>query len=191
MTTLNKLETYAWKFLLRNPNYKAAARSCPAFIKPKNNKISNSFYEQLLSDLAAQNWGLFAFKDPESPAYSGMPFWSIQPTIEAEIAQHGQSALIPMLTKGRANISGLLLLNGDLILKIEHEGRTVQIRIKNGRSFNQNSGLVLKLPVALNLSVQLSRSIDLWNIATSSPPKKSRPQVKPITTSCYSPLMAI
>ena len=191
MTTLNKLETYAWEFLLRNPKYKAEARSCPTFIEPKKDKISNSFYEQLPSDLAAHNWGLLAFKDPEMPVYAGTPFWSALPTIEAEIAQHGQPALIPMFSKVGASISGLLLLNGNLILKIKHGGRTVQIRIKDGRSFSQNSGLVIRLPVALNLPVQLSRSIDLWNIATGYSPKKSQPKVKLITTSYYSPLMAI
>ncbi len=190
MSPLYKLETYAWEFLLRNPEYKAKARSCPAFIEPAKDKISASFYEQLPSDLAAQKWGLFAFKYPERPADSGTPFWSIQPTIKAEIAQHGHPALIPMLSKAGADISGLLLLNGHMILKIEHKGRTVQIRIKDGRSFNRKSGLVLRLSVTYNLSIQISHSTNLWNIITKYSPKKSLPTVKLISPSYCSPLMA-
>ncbi len=189
MTSTDKTAIIAWEFLRRSPEYKADVKSLPAYAKSKIEHDFNSFHEQQPSDLAARKWGLFAFAYPERLACKGVPFWSAQPTIDAEIAQHGEPALMPMLSMAGAEISGLLLLNGDLILKVEHEDRSVQMQIKDGRSFNQNSGLVLRLPVALKLPVQLSRSVDLWYIATDSPLKKSLPLIKLIIKSCCSPLM--
>lgn len=87
--------------------------------------------------------------------------------LEAEIDKGGKQALLPMLHTTGASISGLMLLSGDLVLKVERDDSTVQLRIKNGRLFDETCGLVLRLPMDLRLPARLSQSLEMWNIATS------------------------
>lgn len=86
MTSTRKLATIAWEFLRRSPEYKANLKSRQAYVEPKKENVFNSFYEQQPSDIAASKWGLFAFADPERLACKGVPFWSVQPIIKAEIS---------------------------------------------------------------------------------------------------------
>jgi hypothetical protein len=95
-----------------------------------------------------------------------------------------------MLRKTGAAISGLLLLDGDLVLKAVREGVTAQVRIKNGQDFNETSGLILHLPLDLMLPVRLTRSLDFWNIAVGEQFKKVENQIKRIMMNFYSFSMA-
>ena len=45
---------------------------------------------QTASDIAAQNWGLFAFCDPCASNTGQKPFWSIALTLDADIIFGGQ-----------------------------------------------------------------------------------------------------
>ena len=83
--------------------------------------------------------------------------------------------MLSMMRRAGAGIAGLLLLDGDLILRIDHVMKAVQLRIKNGLSFNEHACLVLRLPVDLSLSVKLTRGLDLWSIVSGEQFKK--PQI--------------
>ncbi len=171
---LNTTQTgnIGWNFLRKNSEYNEEW----LFSFPSTSaKMENSpfdLYKQERFDQSAQKWGLFAYADPTISPGSVTPFWSITPTLEAGIAPEDKQALLPMLRKVGAVISGLLLLNGDLILKIKRDEATVQVHIKDGRSFNETSGLTLHLPLDLALPIRLKRSLDLWNFTTGQQTKK-------------------
>ncbi len=133
---------------------------------------------------------MLTYEDPIVEPENIAPFWSITPILEAEVVPNEKSALIPMLRKTGAAISGLLLLDGDLILKAVREGVTAQVRIKNGQDFNETSGLILHLPLDLMLPVRLTRSLDFWNIAVGEQFKKVENQIKRIMMNFYSFSMA-
>lgn len=180
MTVMNKFETIAWEFLKRNSEYDTDY----ALKGHLSNEIANNIFDHYLVqnqvDLLALKWGLFSYKDPIQQVGPEAPFWAITPTLDAEAIPNKENPLLPMLRKVGAAVSGLLLLNGNLIIKIEHENHTVQLRIRNGRSFDEVSGIILHLPLDLKLSIKLSRSMDLWNIASNSPLKKLKIWVKQI-----------
>ena len=180
----------AWKFLRKNPDYISDWHHPATTLAIKTNTTSFNIYEQNQHDLSAEKWGLFSYQDPTTPPESVTSFWSIAPTLDAEIVHGSQPPLLPMLRKTGAAISGLLLLDGDLILKAVREGVTAQVRIKNGQDFNETSGLILHLPLDLMLPVRLTRSLDFWNIAVGEQFKKVENQIKRIMMNFYSFSMA-
>ena len=182
MTSENKTGTIAWSFLKRNPDYKIDQEINDISKSSRINISFHHFSEQQQSDTFAQKWGLFAYKDPSQQGKTESPFWSIPPLLDAEIVPNSELAILPMLRKTCTIISGLLLLNGDLILKIEHDEGDVQIRIMNGRAFSETSGLMLKLPLDLRLPIQITRSLDFWNITSGKRFKKLENATKQILT---------
>ncbi len=172
MSTVNKPETIAWDFLRKNPKYRDECKKISISQEHNNKSCFHSFFEQSHVDKEAEKWGLFTYKSSKQVYEPNSPFWHISPMLEAETIPNSKSALIPMLQKAEAYISGLSLLDGDLILKAEQGDNVAQIRIKNGASFNETSGLILKLPLDLSLPIRISRIIDFWEIATSDPLKK-------------------
>ncbi len=180
----------AWKFLRKNPDYINDWHHLDTTPTLISNTRAFKIYEQRQSDLPAEKWGLLTYEDPIVEPENIAPFWSITPILEAEVVPNEKSALIPMLRKTGAAISGLLLLDGDLILKAVREGVTAQVRIKNGQDFNETSGLILHLPLDLMLPVRLTRSLDFWNIAVGEQFKKVENQIKRIMMNFYSFSMA-
>lgn len=167
-----KCRDTAWRFLRKNPNYRTDWKSILPFANRPKIQATIPLYAQSHSDVSAQKWGLFAYEDPNDFGDLISPFWSEAPTLEAEIAPGGTPALLPMLRKAEARVMGLLLLDGDLILKVERDNDAVQVRIKNGHTFNETCGLILNLPLNLGLPAQLSHAQNLWGIASGKRVKK-------------------
>jgi hypothetical protein len=180
----------AWRFLRRNPEYHADWQSQNDTTMTKNGLFPFPLHKQSHSDLPAGKWGLFAYVDP-SAAYDVItPFWSITPMPETEIDQGSELPLLPMLRKAGTSVSGLLLLCGDLILKVERDNTSAQLRIKNGQSFDETCGLVLRLPMDLQIPAQLSRCLNIWNTAIGGSIKKDPEVVQLITMNSSSSLIA-
>jgi len=190
MPQTNKTSITAWEFLRRNPDYISDWNHFGTMPTIKNDTKSFNIYEQHPSDQSAEKWGLFTFQDPMASPESSTPFWSIAPTLEAEVVHASQPSLLPMLREVGAKIAGLLLLNGDIILKVEHGAMTVQVRIKDAKAFDESSGLTLRLPLDLRLPVRLTRSMDLWKIAAGERFKKIENLTIRTMTSFTSFLMA-
>jgi len=190
MPTAKKASSTAWEFLRKNPDYISDWHHFGTMPTIKNDTRPFNIYEQHPSDLSADKWGLFTFQDPMVSPESSMPFWSIAPTLEAEVVHASQPSLLPMLREVGAKITGLLLLNGDLVLKVEHGATTVQVRIKDAKEFDASSGLTLHLPLDLRLPVRLTRSMDLWKIAAGERFKKIENLTIQTMTSLSSFLMA-
>ncbi len=176
----------AWNFLRKNPDYISDWHHPDTTPSIKNDTNSLNIYEQHQHDLSAKKWGLFMYQDPTASPESITPFWSIAPTLDAEIVHGSLPPLLPMLRKVGAKITGLLLLNGDLVLKVEHGAMSVQVRIKDGKKFDETSGLTLHLPLDLTLPIRLTRSLDLWNFTTGQQAKKVVIQTLVIIMNFYS-----
>ncbi|MFQ5534958.1 MAG: transcriptional regulator domain-containing protein [Sphingomonadales bacterium] len=188
-TTTNK-QQIAWQFLQKNLNYQG---DFAKFHTPTTAPDANFGFpcsRQTAADSAAQKWGLLSFCNPRLLNAEQRPFWSIAPTLEAEAIPDGQTPLLPMVRRSGAAISGLLLLDGDLILRIERGMKTAQLRIKNGRSFNEETCVALRLPVDLSLPVNLTKGLDLWNIVSGERSQKVENQIKRIMASCFASLTA-
>ena len=179
MKTIANIQNIAWEFLKLNPEYKADYRSNASRSKRINTPASLTIHKQSSSDLSALKWGLFAYR---CPSRLTSPFWSIAPTLEAEISSHGTPALLPMLHNVGSTASGLLLLNGDLLLKIENPISAIQVRIKDGLGFNDTSSLVLRLPLNDKLPSQLLHGLELFNAVTGQQAKKIAHATKRIMT---------
>lgn len=172
MPKAKKASSTAWEFLRKNPDYISDWHHFGTMPAIKDDTRPFNIYEQHPSDQSADKWGLFTFQDPVASPERSTPFWSIAPTLEAEVVHASQVSLLPMLRETGAKITGLLLLNGDIILKVEHGASTVLVRIKDAKAFDETSGLILRLPLDLRLPVRLTRSKDLWKIAAGERFKK-------------------
>ena len=187
-TFINKHEL-AWCFLQKNSNYKKDYFSNEISITPKINKSNIIIQKQIQSDRGANKWGLYAYINPNTPADKTSPFWSIIPPLNAIAVLNSKSPLFSMMQKAEATVSGLLLLNGDLILKIKRERFVIQIRIAEGHLFDETSGLQLNLHLNDQFPFQLSQSHNLWNIVSGKSIKKAQSLTRLITMNFFSSLM--
>ena len=184
-TPYTSKQDIAWQFLRKNLDYQHASGQARAGNMQLIGNTGVPCTTQTASDIAAQNWGLFAFCDPCASNSGQKPFWSIALTLDADIIFGGQTPLLSMMRRAGAGVAGLLLLDGDLILRIDHVMKAVQLRIKNGLSFNEHACLVLRLPVDLSLSVKLNRGLDLWSIVSGEQFKKTANRIRRIMVNCF------
>lgn len=173
---------WAWEFLRRNPAYRSDWSRFSSY-RGTSTDHSISLYQQKVSDQEAMKWGLMAYEHPDAETDRASLFWTIETMLEAEVVQNVEAPFLPMLDKSGAGVSGLQLLDGGLVLKLEREGNSVQIRLRDGLSFNEFSGIELRLPLNQRLPVRLSRSLDFWNIAVGEQVKKIAATAKQILAS--------
>ncbi|NQU58497.1 MAG: hypothetical protein HQ513_14790 [Rhodospirillales bacterium] len=180
---------WAWEFLRRNPKYRS---DWSQFHKGKRLALDQSFplLRQKALDQEAAKWGLLAFEDPDTPSLRALPFWAIGPILEAEIIQHGDEALLPLLRKTGTRVSGLQLLGGALILTLEKNNQFLQLWLRDGRSFDETSNVVLRLPVNVAFPIQIARCLNFWNLITSKQAKKITALWERVTQSNSWPLTA-
>ena len=107
----------AWQFLCCNAGYRTAWRrrhAQPGLPKQAPFQVRL----QTAADLAAARWGLLAWADPDEEDGPISPFWLEAPILQIAISPDG-TPLVPGMTALGAPLSGLRLVNGDLVLKIE------------------------------------------------------------------------
>ena len=158
----------AWRFLKRSPRYIAdwwmsAAGTPPPVAEPFPIRTQSP------GDLKAAGWGLLAWEDPLADG-AASPFWAEAPTLRAAPAPDGL-AFTDLLSAPGVRLSGLRLLDGALVLKIEQGDRAVQMRIAEGASFDPAGGVDIALPTHLDLRTGLRRISELWPIAAADSKK--------------------
>ena len=158
----------AWQFLKRNPTYVEAWQN--AGPPGANEPAPFPLRAQSEADCGAEDWGLLAWEEPMAEGGPSSPFWAEAPTLDAMSAPEGP-ALLELLAAPGARLSGLRLRNGAVMIKAERGNAALQLLIADGDSFDPEGGVVLRLPVALDLQVRLRRTADLWPIGT--PARKS------------------
>lgn len=154
----------AWSFLRRNQSYQNVWASCQRQEMAVSKELGFPILNQTSDDLMAAEWGLLAFEAPNVVACEAMPFWSIWPTLDADIVDVCDMPFIPMVRESGAQISGLRLLGDELVLGIRRDLNFIQLRlpiIPEGDRW----GIDLRLPFDLRLSVLLARARDLWSVA--------------------------
>ncbi len=96
------------------------------------------------ADAGAMRWGLHAWEDPRDYEGPAAPFWATAGVIEGPVA-HDMPPLARLAAEGGASLSGLRLGDGALMLRIERDGRSVQVRVDGGGGFPEDAGLRLLL----------------------------------------------
>ena len=153
-----------WEYLRRNPDYiearRAAAEPVPMEPAPFPLRV------QTAADREAAAWGLLAWEDPDGETGQLSPFWADAPMLEA-VPSPEAPALTELLKEPGVRLSGLRLAEGAAIVKVEHGGDSVQIRIADGAAFDPAGGIDLRMPTALDLRVRLCRTGELWPIGVA------------------------
>lgn len=137
--------TIAWRILRLHPVYRenwlaAAERTGRAEGAPVPVR------RQTEADLEALPWGLLAWEDPFADDGPGSPFWADAPMAEGVQGRAGSPPFVELVQRENGSMSGLLLLDGSLILKVERNGAAGQVRIEDGASFDPAGSLGLFLP---------------------------------------------
>ena len=76
-TAYTNKQDIAWQFLRKNLDYQHESRQARVVNMQLIGNTGVPCTAQTASDIAAQNWGLFAFCDPCASNTERKPFWSI------------------------------------------------------------------------------------------------------------------
>ena len=79
--------------------------------------------------------------------------------------------LVPFLAAASARVDGLRLLDGTLIVKIEQDGRAVQIRVTNDGPLLAGGGLRLYCEHGPELPLEIARLTALWSVSGGPAPR--------------------
>ena len=135
----------AWRFIRASEGYrKAWRRHNPPLGLPEPAPFPVRL--QTGVDLAALEWGMFAWEDPyaERPI---APFW-VRAQMSDGMVTPDARPLAALAAEGGAALAGLRIGDGSLILKIERKGAAAQVRIPGGGAFPADGGLLLVREVA-------------------------------------------
>ena len=78
--------------------------------------------------------------------------------------------LLGLLADAKSSLTGLRLIGGDLILKIERGVQAVQLRLTGAAAFPDGGGIGLRHGIP-QLPVTVARELDLWRVVGApSPP---------------------
>ncbi len=117
------------------------------------------------ADAGAMRWGMLAWEDPDDPDGPLAPFWATAGVVAGEVS-HDAPPLARLAAEGGASLSGLRLGDGALMLRIESDGRSVQVRLDGGGGFPEDGGLLLMREV--------TAIGDLWPGAPAPPGLRRR-----------------
>lgn len=156
----------AWRIRKRHPDYReqwlaAAGRTGRAEGGPVPVRT------QTEADLEAAPWGLLAWEDPFADDGPASPFWVDAPMAEGMPGQPGMPPFVEVVHRQQGSLSGLRLLDGALILKVERKGAAGQVRIGDGASFDPAGSFALLLPWGDDhMARALARAADLRAVVT-------------------------
>ena len=117
-------------------------------------------------------WRMEAWENPFARDGPASPFWAGEAMLEAEGSP--TAPFLPMLVASGARIDGLRLLDGTLIVKIEEDGRAVQIRVTRDGPLLAGGGLRLYHDYGLELPMEIARLTDLWSVSGGPAPRQGR-----------------
>ena len=154
----------AWRVLKRHPCYREAFVGAAERVGgPQGGPVPIRL--QTEADLEAAPWGLLAWEDPSAEDGPASPFWAEAPMAEGLPGRPDTPPFAAMVRSQGGAVSGLLLLDGALILKVERDGAAGQVRIEDGAAFDPAGGLGLFLPWGEDhMSRELARAGDLREV---------------------------
>ena len=154
----------AWRILKRHPCYREAwFGAAERIARPEGEPIP--IHRQTEADLEAASWGLLAWEDPVADDGPASPFWTEAPMAEGLPGRFDTPPFASLVNNQGGTVSGLLLLDGALVLKVERQGAAGQVRIEDGAAFDPAGGLGLFLPWGEDhMSRELARAGDLREV---------------------------
>ena len=163
------VDTRTWTLLRGLPAYRAAFEAHAE--APLFEEAAFPVRIQSEADLAAREpWQIEAWQSPFARDGPASPFLAGDRMLEAE-GSSGAPPLLPLLAGAGARIDGLRLLDGTLILKIEQDGRAVQVRVTKDGPLLAGGGLRLYHDFGLELPMEIARLTDLWSVSGGPAPR--------------------
>ena len=165
----------AWACMRRDPGYRAACAALAGRVRFEAAPFPVRV--QTRADLAAAEWGLAVWEDPDveewrTPFLPGLPVLIAEPDPDP---WPDPTTLLGLLGEAGARLEGLRLLNGRFVLKAELGDAVLQILVPSGRVFRTGDGIVAKLGLSLPLEAPVGRIADLWRVSGRPPPPRTRP----------------
>ena len=125
------------------------------------------------ADLRAREpWRLQAWENPFARNGPLAPFWDV-PMLMGEGSAEA-TPFLPLLAAAGARLTGLRLRDGALILRIEHEGRAILIRLARDGPLLAGGGLRLWHDFGLELPMAIARLTDLLGLVGCPAPRLGR-----------------
>ena len=166
----------AWLFLRCVPEYEAAwrAQAGPSAATDAGQAREPGGRDfpirvQTPADLEAARFDLLAWQDPLAGDGPASPFWVQDGMPEATVSPDAEP-LAGVVAAGGGSLEGLRLLDGGMVLKIEHEGRAVQILLRDAGPFPEGAGIELRHGFGLRMPHSMRRLLDFWQVAGRPPP---------------------
>ena len=160
----------AWSFLRCDPAYRAAWRdqaAPPAYERDTPFPVR----VQAAADRAAvTDWSLLAWQDPLAKAGPLSAFFSDVPMLDGT-GSASAAPLLPLLARAGATIEGLRLMNGVLILKVERDGRAIQVRVTDAGPLLAGGGVRVWHDWGLRLPMNIAQLTDLWSVSGGPSPR--------------------
>lgn len=166
-------DTRAWRLLRGLRAYRAAwelQAEAPAF------EEGAAFPVRIQSEadlLARDPWQIAAWENPFARDGPASPFLAGEPMLEGEGSSKARPFL-PLLAEAGGRIDGLRFLDGTLIVKIEQDGRAVQIMVTKDGPVLAGGGLRLYHDYGLELPMDIARLADLWSVSGGPVPRQGR-----------------
>lgn len=123
--------------------------------------------------MACIPWRLLAWENPFARNGPASGFWDL-PMLEGE-GSATAPPLLPFLAAAGGRIDGLRLRSGELVVKIELDGRAIQIRLAKDAPLLAGGGIRLWQDlVPGELATAISRLSDLLSLLTGPVPRRGR-----------------
>lgn len=181
----------AWAYFRRHPGYGADWRAFAAVAAYE--PAAFPLRVQREADLAAARWGLHAWEDPFADDGALAPFWAEAPVALAVVAppdlpELGEPLGVLMARDG-AQLAGLRLLGGALLLKVEWAGMAAQMRLVGAATLDPAADrLLLCRPYELALHARMTRMADVEaHLARALGKRRAGSGRRTTTPSCFPP----
>ena len=176
----------AWRILKRHPCYREAWLGAADRIA-RSEGVPVPIRTQTEADLEAAPWGLLAWEDPFADEGQVSPFWADAPMPEGMQGRRETTSFSALVRSQGGGVSGLLLRDGAMILKVERNGMAGQVRIEDGAAFDPAGSLGLFLPWGDDhMSRELARGGDLREVVAGEG-RENDPSPGNSRASCCSP----
>ena len=164
-------DTPAWRVLRGLRAYRAAWEAhaeAPAF----EDGTAFPVRIQSAADLAARDpWRIEAWENPYARDGPASPFLAGQAMLEAEGSPTAEP-LLPFLAGVGARVDGLRLLDGSLIVKIERDGRAVQVRVTKDGPLLAGGGFRTCRDFGADMPQDIARLTALWSVSGGPAPRR-------------------
>ena len=89
------------------------------------------------------------------------------------VLDEDEPPLLGLLADAKSSLTGLRLIGGDLILKIERGVQAVQLRLTGAAAFPDGGGIGLRHGIP-QLPRTVARELDLWCVTGAPAPPRGR-----------------